>query len=45
MITYAADSHIRYGFLAFYPAADHAPGTARNQNVAISFRLNVLGVM
>lgn len=27
MITYAADSHTRYGFLAFYPAADHAPGT------------------
>ncbi|HPJ79936.1 MAG TPA: C69 family dipeptidase, partial [Prolixibacteraceae bacterium] len=28
MITYAADSHTRYGSIAFYPAADHAPGTA-----------------
>lgn len=28
MITYAADSHTRYGAIAFYPAADHAPGTA-----------------
>jgi dipeptidase len=26
MITYAADSHTRYGALAFYPAADHNPG-------------------
>ena len=26
MITYAADSHIRYGAIAFYPAADHKPG-------------------
>ena len=26
MITYAADSHTRYGALAFYPAADHQPG-------------------
>ena len=25
-ITYAADSHTRYGALAFYPAADHKPG-------------------
>ncbi len=28
MITYAADSHTRYGAIAYYPAADHAPGTA-----------------
>jgi dipeptidase len=28
MITYSADSHTRYGALSFYPAADHAPGTA-----------------
>lgn len=28
MITYAADSHTRYGAIAFYPAADHAPGSA-----------------
>jgi len=27
MITYAADSHVRYGALAFYPAADHPKGT------------------
>lgn len=27
MITYAADSHVRYGALAFYPAADHPAGT------------------
>lgn len=27
MITYAADSHTRYGAVAFYPAADHAPGS------------------
>ena len=27
MITYAADSHTRYGAIAFYPAADHAPGS------------------
>jgi len=26
MITYAADSHTRYGTLGFYPAADHQPG-------------------
>ena len=26
MITYAADSHTRYGAIAFYPAADHIPG-------------------
>ena len=26
MITYSADSHTRYGALAFYPAADHKPG-------------------
>uniref|UniRef100_UPI0032168A9D dipeptidase n=1 Tax=uncultured Draconibacterium sp. TaxID=1573823 RepID=UPI0032168A9D len=26
MITYAADSHIRYGAIDFYPAADHQPG-------------------
>jgi dipeptidase len=26
MITYAADSHTRYGAIAFYPAADHRPG-------------------
>ena len=26
MITYAADSHIRYGAAAFFPAADHQPG-------------------
>ena len=26
MITYAADSHTRYGAMAFYPAADHRPG-------------------
>jgi dipeptidase len=26
MITYAADSHVRYGAIAFYPAADHQPG-------------------
>ncbi|HAQ19741.1 MAG TPA: hypothetical protein DCR40_10990 [Prolixibacteraceae bacterium] len=25
MITYAADSHTRYGTIAFYPAADHQP--------------------
>ncbi len=28
MITYAADSHTRYGAVAFYPAADHKPGDA-----------------
>ena len=27
MISYAADSHTRYGAIAFYPAADHQPGT------------------
>jgi len=26
MITYAADSHTRYGAIAFYPAGDHKPG-------------------
>ncbi|BBE17216.1 dipeptidase [Aquipluma nitroreducens] len=26
MITYAADSHTRYGTLGFYPASDHKPG-------------------
>ena len=26
IITYAADSHTRYGAIAFYPAADHKPG-------------------
>jgi dipeptidase len=26
MITYAADSHTRYGTIAFYPASDHQPG-------------------
>ena len=26
MITYAADSHIRYGTIAFYPASDHKLG-------------------
>jgi len=26
MITYAADSHTRYGAIAFYPASDHKPG-------------------
>lgn len=26
MITYAADSHTRYGTLGFYPTADHKPG-------------------
>lgn len=26
MITYAADSHTRYGAMEFYPAADHKPG-------------------
>ena len=26
MITYAADSHTRFGAIAFYPAADHKPG-------------------
>ncbi len=27
MISYAADSHVLYGELYFWPAADHAPGT------------------
>jgi dipeptidase len=27
MITYAADSHTRYGAIAFYPAADHPAGS------------------
>lgn len=27
MISYAADSHIRYGALAFYPAGDHPAGS------------------
>jgi dipeptidase len=26
MITYAADSHTRYGAITFFPAADHKPG-------------------
>jgi dipeptidase len=26
MITYAADSHTRYGSVSFFPAADHLPG-------------------
>lgn len=26
MITYAADSHTRYGTLGFFPAVDHKPG-------------------
>lgn len=29
MITYAADSHVRFGFLDHQPAADHAPGSMR----------------
>jgi len=29
MITYAADSHVLYGALYHYPAADHAPGEMR----------------
>lgn len=29
MITYAADSHVLYGELYFYPAADHLPGSMR----------------
>jgi dipeptidase len=29
MITYAADSHIRYGAAVFLPAADHKPGDVR----------------
>jgi Dipeptidase len=27
MVSYSADSHTRYGTLAFYPAAQYAPGT------------------
>lgn len=27
MITYAADSHTRYGAIAFYPAAEHYQAT------------------
>src|SRR5512133_3245849 len=27
MITYAADSHTRYGAIAFYPAANHLQGS------------------
>ena len=27
MISYAADSHTRYGAIAFYPAGDHQPGS------------------
>ena len=27
MITYSADDYGSYGYLHFYPAADHAPGT------------------
>jgi dipeptidase len=30
MITYNADSHTRYGAIAFYPAADHKPGDLCN---------------
>lgn len=30
MITYAADAHVLYGELYFWPAADHAPGTMRD---------------
>ena len=30
MISYAADSHVLYGELYHYPAADHAPGTMRD---------------
>jgi dipeptidase len=26
MITYSADSHVRYGAIAYYPAGDHQPG-------------------
>ena len=29
MITYSADSHIRYGATVFLPAADHQPGDVR----------------
>ncbi|MDE5857644.1 MAG: C69 family dipeptidase, partial [Muribaculaceae bacterium] len=29
MITYAADSHVRFGFLENQPAADHKPGEMR----------------
>lgn len=29
MITYSADDYGSYGYLHFYPAADHAPGTMR----------------
>ncbi|MDE6073226.1 MAG: C69 family dipeptidase, partial [Muribaculaceae bacterium] len=29
MITYAADSHVRFGFLENQPAADHRPGAMR----------------
>lgn len=29
IISYAADSHTLYGFLDFYPAADHKPGEMR----------------
>ena len=30
MISYAADSHVLYGELYHYPAADHAPGSMRD---------------
>ncbi|MBO7083206.1 MAG: C69 family dipeptidase [Bacteroidales bacterium] len=30
MISYAADSHVLYGELYHFPAADHAPGTMRD---------------
>jgi dipeptidase len=30
MITYAADSHVLYGELYFWPAAKHPPGTKRD---------------
>ena len=29
IITYAADSHTLFGFLDYYPAADHKPGDMR----------------
>ena len=29
IVSYAADSHTLYGFLAFQPAADHQPGSVR----------------
>ena len=30
MITYSADAYGSYGYLHFYPAADHQPGTTRS---------------